>query len=188
MIPNLETERLYLRPFYSEDAAEVQRLAGDYDVYKSTLNVPHPYLDGMAESWIAAHPVDAEMRHLIHWAMVVKQTNALIGCVSVGISTKRCIGEVGYWLGKDYWNKGYGTEASRCVINYGFETLELNRFYGRHFDSNPASGKIMQKCGMVKEGVLRHDQIKDGEFVDICYYGLLRNEWEEIQRTGNWNL
>ncbi len=177
MIPVLETERLVLRPFEIKDAKAVQLLASDYDIYKTTLHIPHPYEEGMAEAWIGRQPEDATERHLLHWAIVDKKEAAILGCVSIGMSPKRRIGEIGYWLGKPYWNKGFGTEAGKKVMAYGFEALDLNRIYGRHFAENPASGKIMEKCGMKFEGLLRADQIKEGKFVDICYWGVLKSEW-----------
>ena len=68
-------------------------------------------------------------------------------------------------------------------MDYGFEHMNANRIMGRHFTGNPASGKIMEKCGMKLEGVLRQDQLKLGEFVDVAYYGILRSEW-----VGKWGL
>lgn len=177
MIPKLETERLMLRPFLLADAPEVCLLANNYEVYKTTLNVPHPYSVEMAVEWISEHENDLALRNLYHWAVVSKETGSLLGCISLGFNTKRLLAEVGYWFGTPFWNKGYGTEASRRVIAFGFETLGLNRIYGRFFSNNPASGRIMEKCGMRLEGCLREDQIKDGQFMDVYYYSVLSREY-----------
>lgn len=177
MIPKLETKRLLLRPFLLADAPEVNVLAGNYEVYKTTLNVPHPYSEEMAVAWISEHDHDLVLRNLYHWAVINRDTGKLMGCISLGFNTKRILAEIGYWFGEPYWNQGFGTEASVCVIRFGFETLGLNRIYGRFFANNPASGKIMEKCGMKFEGRLRDDQIKDGAFIDVNYYGILREEF-----------
>lgn len=180
MIPTIRTERLILRPFKLDDAAEVQRLAGDYELYKSTLHIPHPYEDGMAEEWISMHLDNFIEKGFLQLAVERAYDQQLVGCISLGtVSPKRQILEIGYWIGQDYWDRGFGTEASRAVIDYGFEHMNANRIMGRHFMTNPGSGKIMEKCGMIHEGVLRHDQVKDGVFVDVGYYGILKSDWKE---------
>lgn len=178
MIPKIETKQLILRAFQLTDAKDVQRLAGNYELYKTTLHIPHPYEDGFAESWIELHEADFTERSFLTLAIVQKSDNQLVGCVSFGMSLKRQLGEIGYWIGQEYWGKGYGTQASRVVMDYAFANMNANKIIGRHFAGNPASGKIMKNCGMTMEGLLRQDQVKDGEFHDICYYGILKSEWE----------
>lgn len=183
MNPTLTTKRLLLRPFTLADAGEVQRMASNYELYKTTLNIPHPYEDGMAETWISSHNADLSERNLVTVALVRIEDNQLIGSLTLGMMTKRLIGEIGYWIGQEFWNQGYGTEASQAIIHYGFTVLGLNKIIGRHFSTNPASGKIMANCGMNLEGILRQDQFKEGQFVDICYYGLLKSEWESLENN-----
>ena len=85
--------------------------------------------------------------------------------------------EMGYWIGKPYWNQGYGTEAAGGILQYAFEQLDLNRVYAAHFRRNPASGRIMQKIGMTYEGCLRQHIKKWDSFEDMEYYGILRSEY-----------
>lgn len=177
MIPVLETTRLLLRHFLASDAKDVARMAGAEEIYKTTLVVPHPYHDSMASEWIEKHEEDLALRNLHNWAIVIKETGKLAGCISLGVAPKRHLAEVGYWLGVDYWHLGYTTEAAKRVVRFGFENLQLNRVYGRCFSNNPASGKVMEHCGMTFEGVLKSDQFKDGVYIDVNYYGLLREEW-----------
>ncbi len=184
MLPILETERLILKGFSVNDAKAVQEMAGDYELYKTTLNIPHPYEAGMAESWIEQHETLFNENKLLSLAVVRKSDEALLGCITLStISEKRRLYEIGYWIGKMYWYQGYGTEASRAIIDYGFEKSNANKIMGRHFVSNPGSGKIMVHCGMSPEGVLREDQLKEGQFVDIAYYGILRSEWESSRQA-----
>lgn len=182
VIENLETERLILRPFQLSDAPTVYALASNKKIYDTTLNIPHPYTEDMARAWISAHLEDVTERLLYHWAIVRKEDAALLGCISIGIRPGLQMGELGYWLGEPYWSKGYGTEAAKAVMAYGFDTIGLNRVYGRHFVNNPASGAIMKKCGMQIEGVLRNDSVKDGRFIDIAYLGILRSEYNGSQK------
>jgi [ribosomal protein S5]-alanine N-acetyltransferase len=84
---------------------------------------------------------------------------------------------LGYWIGKDFWNKGYGTEAACAVLKYGFKVMGLHRIHAHHFGSNPASGKIMQKLGMTYEGTKRQHIKKWDKFEDAVVYGILKNEF-----------
>ena len=143
--PTLETSRLTLRPFDLADAADVQRLAGAKEVASTTLTVPHPYEDGMAEAWIGAHQETFEKGKDVTFAITLEKNGALIGAISLNsINREHQRAEIGYWIGVPYWNRGYCTEAARAVVRYGFEVLALERIYAHHFRRNPASGR---SCG-----------------------------------------
>ena len=92
-------------------------------------------------------------------------------------------GKQGYWLGKDYWNKGYATEAVKAVIGYGFEKLRLNRIYAGHFTKNPASGRVMQKTGMTHEGLGREHILHWGVYEDMVECAILRKGTKRIIGT-----
>lgn len=174
-IPTLKTPRLTLRPFNLDDAKEVQRQAGHPDVAATTATIPHPYLDGMAEQWITGHAISFEAGTDVAWAMTMADSGKLVGCISLmGISRTHKRGEVAYWVGKEFWGQGFCTEATKAVIQYSFEKLDLVRVTSRHMHSNPASGKVMLKAGMQQEGILRKDYSKNGQFVDMVVYGILR--------------
>lgn len=175
--PTLETERLILRPFAVADAANVQRLAGDPAVFATSLGIPHPYEDGVAEEWIATHQEAFQSGKNVTFAVVLRSDNALIGAISLRVNEAHERAELGYWVGKPWWNRGYCTEAARAVLRYGFEGLGLNRICGHHFKRNPASGRVLQKIGMSYEGCLpRH--VKKGEgFEDLECYGILRSDF-----------
>ncbi len=173
----IETERLLLRRFVLEDAPDVQRLAGDWHVAKMTIAIPHPYQDGMAEQWIKHHQEPFDKKDLITLATTLKTTGTFIGWVSLGTSKEHHLGELGYWIGKPYWNNGYCTEANRALIDYGFEVLGLNRIQARHLVHNPASGRVMQKLGMSYEGTLRQVVFQRDAYEDLAMYAILRDEY-----------
>ena len=176
--PILKTERLILRPFRVEDAHDVRRLAGDYEIAKTTLNIPHPYEDGMAEAWINTHKQLFEHGIEVIFAITDKQKKHLIGSISLHeIKREYDTAEMGYWIGKPYWNNGYCTEAGGAILEYGFNMLKLNRIYAFHFNTNPASGKVLQKIGMTHEGCLRQDIKKWGEYLDLEVYGILKEDF-----------
>ena len=176
-IPTIETQRLRLRPFNPADAPDVQRLASERDVAVNTVDVPHPYEDGVAEEWIGSHQEKFERGEEVNFAIVHPEQGFLIGFISLIINPKSESGALRYWIGKPYWNNGYCTEASRAVIEYGFETLGLNRIHARHFTRNPASGRVMQKIGMTHEGSLRQHTKKWGQLEGLEVYGILRSEY-----------
>jgi RimJ/RimL family protein N-acetyltransferase len=187
--PTLETARLRLRPFRMTDADDVQRLAGDRAVADTTLNIPHPYEDGFAERWIGNHRDWFELGQQVVFAVVLKAATAkpdqprhlsaarLIGAVGLLIDRQDQRAELGYWIGKPYWNQGYCTEAARAVVDFGFERLGLNRIYAHHFVRNPASGRVLQKLGMAHEGHLRQHVRKWDAFEDLELYAVLKEQW-----------
>lgn len=178
-IPTLESARLVLRPFRLADAADVQRLAGDRAIADTTLNVPHPYEDGQAELWIETHLPGFAARELATFAVTLPADGQLIGALSLKISRAFDMAELGYWIAQPYWGRGYCTEAVVAAIGFGFEGLGLNRIYANHLARNPASGRVMQKAGMVREGLARQHTKKWGVHEDLVLYGLLREEWKK---------
>jgi RimJ/RimL family protein N-acetyltransferase len=174
----LLTDRLLLRPFTLADAPDVQRLAGDRDIASTTLNVPHPYEDGMAEQWIGTHQERFDRGELVNFAITMRQDGTLIGAIGLVIDQKHEHAELGYWIGKPYWGNGYCTEAAEVVLHYGFTVLGLNRIYARYMTRNPASGRVMEKAGMRYEGCLRQHVKKWEVFEDLNVYAILKSEYE----------
>jgi len=178
--PTIVTERLILRPYHQEDVAELQRLISERDVVSTMTDVPYPYEDGMAEEWIGGRQESFEKGKTVDFAITHREEGYLIGGASLmNINQQSQRAEIAYWLGKPYWRKGYGTEAARAIVKYGFETLGLHRINGRHFGRNPTSGRVLQKIGMKHEGCQRQAYKKWGKFEDFELYGILRSEYEK---------
>lgn len=174
--PTLNTARLLLRPFCTSDADDVQRLAGDRAVVDTTLNIPYPYEDGMAEKWISNHRDWFEQGKQAVFAITLQSDGVLLGAIGLRITPDDQRAELGYWIGKPYWGQGFCTEAARAIIGFGFECLELNRIYAHHFARNVASGRVMQKVGMSHEGHLRQHVKKWDAFEDLELYAVLRTD------------
>lgn len=171
--PVLRTERLILRPFTLDDADAVRRLAGAREIYEMTQNVPHPYEEGMAERWIATHTSQFLDGRGVTLAITRSSGGEVIGAIGLGAAPAHRSAELGYWLGVAYWNNGYTTEAAAELVRYGFQELGYHRIHSRHFVQNPASGRVMQKIGMSREGEFVDEALKDGRFMTLVHYGLI---------------
>ena len=110
--------------------------------------------------------------------MTLKGTGELVGAIGLMVKPEHANAEMGYWVGVPYWNRGYAAEAARALIAFGFEALELERIHAHYFIRNPASGRVMEKAGMTREGLLRHAIRKNGVFEDLAVYAILRDQFE----------
>lgn len=176
-LPELKTERLILRGFRAEDAPALQLLAGEFEIADTTLNIPHPYPREMADSWIASHPQLLAEHKNAFFAVTLKADRQLIGAVGLAIAKDFDRAELGYWVGKPFWGYGYCTEAAAAVINFGFIHLSLHRIHASYLSRNPASGRVMEKLGMTREGFLRQHGKKWDKHEDLVFYGILRSDW-----------
>ena len=181
--PTTSLERLILRPFTLADAPDTHRMVADRDIASTTLLIPHPYEDGMAEEWIGTHQSQFEWGEQIIFAIVLRADRSLLGNITLRINQSDEHGELGYWIGKPYWNMGYATEATQAVIRYGFEVLGLQRIFAGHFTRNPASGRVMKKAGMTYEGCFRKHHKKWGVFEDLANYGIIRGDYDSQTRV-----
>jgi RimJ/RimL family protein N-acetyltransferase len=179
-IPTLRTERLVLRPFVVGDAPEVQRLAGDRAIADTTLSIPHPYTDGLAEEWISKHRDAFDKEQGVTFAVTRKEDGSLVGAIGLTAMTKGHQAELGYWIGRPYWNQGYCTEAAQALLRYAFSELGLARVHCCHFSRNPASGQVMRKLGMRHEGTRRQHVRKWDQYENLELYGILKGEWEAM--------
>lgn len=170
--PTLETDRLLLRPYRLDDAAAVQRLAGDARIADTTTAIPHPYPDGAAEAWIAGHATAFRAGTLVNYAVVHRASDRLIGTVSLlDISSEQARAELGYWTAVELWGQGFCTEAVVRLIGFARDHLALTRIVGRCLARNPASARVLQKAGLELEGRFRKDVRKNGRFEDVLFFG-----------------
>lgn len=173
----ITTERLNLRPFELSDAQRVSELCNNYNVYKSTLTLPYPYPIDCALSWIRTHEDNFNNNKFYEFAITDKSTNVLYGAIGLSNNQTHRNGELGYWIGEEYWGNGYATEATKAIIEFAFSEKQYHKVYARFFASNPGSGRVMQKSGMVKEGVLLQHIYKDNKFEDLIHYGILNTTY-----------
>ena len=181
--PILETTRLILRPFKLSDAKQVQKLAGDKQIASPTQNIPHPYEDGMADTWINKHPETYNEGKGVAYAITLTETGELVGAISLMGMVKNHQAELGYWVGVPYWNNGYCTEAGEALLKFGFNKLGLNRVHACYLSRNPASGRVLEKLGMQYEGTRQQHILKWDVYEDLAMMGVLKHEWNKIDET-----
>ena len=181
-LPLLETKDLILRKPAMKDAEDIFRYASDPEVARYVLWDPHRTVRETRQCI-------RDLRHRIRagypssWAVVLRSTGTVIGTIGfVSYSVQNRSAELGYSFSRSFWNRGYATQALQAVIDSVFTSLPLNRLEAQHDVRNPASGRVMQKCGLRQEGVLRGRILNKGEYVDTVLYAILRSDWENLQR------
>jgi RimJ/RimL family protein N-acetyltransferase len=182
--PTLYTKRLVLRAFEVVDAPAVQRLAGDRNIAATTMKIPHPYDLAMAEEWIATHEEGWSQGRSLSLAVERHSDNGLVGAIGLRIEPDHACAELGYWIGKPHWRRGFATEAAEATLAFGFNDLRLNRIHAHYFRGNTGSGRVLQKLGMKHEGCLRQHVKKGGAYEDVELYGIIASEWQTIHANG----
>lgn len=150
----IETERLILRPFAGEDAAAVQNYVALWDIARMTTRIPHPYPPGAAAEWIASHAaMEAEGGEAV---FCICHEDRPIGATSLRRNIPHAEGpdtaEIGYWLAPAYWGRGLATESARALLAHAFDHPLLSALTSGHFQDNPASGRVLAKCGFRPAG------------------------------------
>lgn len=176
----LETERLILRPIEESDALALFPIINDPDVASGLLTMPHPYPEDGLVPWIRKAQEAMGRKEQYHMVIVLKEPGLPMGVCSLSdLSWEHANAELGYWLGKKYWGRGYMTEAVTGIVRFGFEELGLERIYACCFANNPASARVLEKVGFRYEGCARHEYKKDSEFVDMRHFGMIRQDFIE---------
>jgi RimJ/RimL family protein N-acetyltransferase len=177
-IPVLETKRLALRAPRLEDAKTVATLANDRRIAENTARIPHPYRLSDAEGFISgANKAGGEAVFLI----TLRDKTVIGAC---GLSMQDETPELGYWLGVPHWGNGYATEALHAVIDYAFTDLAHKALQAGARVTNPASRRVLEKCGFQWTGVglYRIASIKSSAPIDR--FRLERGIWSAIKTWG----
>ena len=178
-MPALNTPRLILRKLTMRDADDIYRYSRDVEVARHVLWEAHRNI-GESRAYLRYMLRRYRNHEPASWGIEYRQTGQIIGTIGfMWIQSDNSAAEVGYSLAQEYWNHGLMTEALRAVIAHGFGSMNLNRIEAQHETTNPASGAVMRKCGMVKEGTLRQRLYNKGRYVDVDLYAILRKEYRK---------
>ena len=174
----LETPRLILRAFRHEDArAAYRNWTSDPEVTRYMTWKTHYSLD-FTQSWIDTVVVKYDRPDYYGWVIVLKSFDQPIGSIDVWRTDDEIeAGELGYCLGRRWWGQGIMPEAARAVLDYLFREVGMNRVTASHDVLNLKSGRVMEKIGMKKEGVLRAAHRNNRGIVDIVQYSILADEY-----------
>ena len=185
-MPKLETDRLILRRMHMRDAEDIFAYSRDPEVARHVLwaaqkdvSEAKEYCRYMMKRYRADQPSS--------WGIILKKSGRLVGTIGyMDHSEDNASVEVGYSLSRSLWNGGYMTEALRCVIAHTFENMDINRIEAQHELENPSSGRVMEKCGMRKEGVLRQRLYNKGKYVDVALYAIVKSDYDDLKRQGKY--
>lgn len=173
----IETNRLILRPFVPEDAqAMYKNWASDPEVTKYLTWPTHDSLEvsqWVVNDWVSHYGED----DYYQWAIVPKDLGQPIGSIAVVSQNDRVRkAEIGYCIGKNWWHRGYMSEALSAVIAFLFDQVDMNRVEARHDPNNPHSGAVMRKCGMTFEGTYRQSDWNNQGICDTSVYAILKED------------
>lgn len=171
--PEIKTEKLILNQPEENDLGRIVRILNHPVYSKNTINIPFPYSENNARFWLELAKSGFENKTHYIFAIRLKENSQIIGGIDLGIDQRFNKAELGYWIDETYWNKGFASEAANAIIKFGFEDLKLKRIFATHFDFNPSSGKVLEKAGMKKEGVLKCHTMKNGVYQNHILYAIL---------------
>ena len=175
--PSIETKRLLFRPMRPDDAEDMFEYSRRETVTRYLLWSPHPdvsytrdYLSCVGEMQIKGRYFD--------WAAVLKSEKKMIGTAGYAmLDAQNRAGEIGYVLSDDYWHMGLGTEMAKELLSFGFCALGFNRIQARYMIGNDYSRRIMDKCGMTFEGVMREALYVKDRYRDIGICSILARDY-----------
>ncbi|MDZ5783282.1 GNAT family N-acetyltransferase [Marinococcus luteus] len=176
--PTLETSRLRLRALRYSDLEDIYEYASNPLVSRNVLWDTHRSR-GETKDFLDITMNSYKYGDRAPFGIERKDSGKVIGTIDfVHWDRGHANGEIGYTLAPDHWNQGFGSEAAREIIRFGFEDMGLHRIEARCFTENTASAKVMEKVGMVHEGTLRRSLLIQGVRRDVMIYAILKTEWK----------
>jgi len=170
-----------LRPLTAADASRVRELAGDVEVARMTALIPHPYPPDTAATWIATHEQERAAGVAYIYAITRAEDGVLVGSIEWR-AAPNAPPSLGYWIGRAYWGHGLATAAARSIIAMAFSRLDHDALSAVHLARNPASGRVLEKCGMSLTGRERRPH-RGGPDEDFCVWSITRERWSAVARA-----
>jgi RimJ/RimL family protein N-acetyltransferase/predicted GNAT family N-acyltransferase len=181
MPPELHTPDLLLRPGRYTDAPAIRAAMQSWDVVRFLALPPWPYLHGHALGWMNTYIDQWQRNKTAPFVIIEKTSGELVGTAGLRAGAladaRPALGNVGYWIARPHWGKGYATQALKALLAYGFDTLGMNRIDACHLAENRASGRVMLRAGMQQEGIRRgYSKGRDGQWHDDVLYSMLSTD------------
>ena len=173
-----ESKRLYFKEVESSDLKFIHQLHTNRLVEQySTLGIPSDISQTKERIDEMIKEQYNNKRKLYNWKVLIKDTNEFIGLAGISLSLDKFkLGEIYYELHPDYWSKGFGTEISKQLIKIGFEEFKLHKVEAGVATENINSIRILEKCGMTREGLRRKILPIRGEWKDNYHYAIVEDD------------
>ncbi len=177
MATKIRSRRLKLRPVALGDARAVARLVNDAEMAHKLSHIPHPYDVEDARRWIGGLGDEVVFAVLRHWR--------LVGCVGIR-PVSQAHAELGYWIGRKWWGRGFATEAAHAALDHLFACSPVEVVTSAHFLDNPASGQVLRKLGFEETGQgVRWCEAR-GEKIASMEYRLTRHAFAARAQSDKW--
>ena len=178
--PVLTTERLVLRKMQLSDVPSLLQYVNNKIISDNIINIPYPYLeeDAISRFNFILQGFKNEERYV--FAVTLKDKNELIGEIGIHLDKDHNRAEIGYWIGEPFWGSGIATESVRAILEFGFNTLQLNKIHATHYTDNPASGKVLSNNKMILEAELKDQYKMNKTYKSVFQYRLTRSEYDSL--------
>jgi [ribosomal protein S5]-alanine N-acetyltransferase len=171
----LDTKRFLLRPPDEADIPRLLPLIGDFEVARNLARIPHPYARSDAEEFVKMAARQRASGFGYHFAITLNGDGMFVG--GIGLTRRDGAFELGCWLGKSFWTRGYATEAARALVDFAFDRLNAARLVAGWFHDNPASGRMLTKLGFLSSGAEQLDCLARRHAVYCHVVMLERSIW-----------
>lgn len=182
MIPTLRGEDLLLRPLLPADAEALVPLLRDPAVAEPYVLPRYPWSVATARAEIAAMPASFEASRRLDLGIVPAAEGRVVGEISLGFATAHDRAEIGFWIGRPWWGRGYARGAIDLLLGWTFAQRGLHRVTARTLGDNPRAATLLSRLGFAHEGLLREHQYHWGRFRDVALWGLMARDWCEGPR------
>lgn len=163
-----------IRPIEQSDIERIALLVNDRDIAKTTSRLPYPYTISDAKKWF-----DYISRTESEHSFAIADKKTFLGVIGLVHEPEHQRAELGYWLGKQYWNQGITSIAVEMMLGYAFQILKVNKVYAYVYGENTASQKVLNKNGFKLEGNLKQHTVRMGMIHDLMIFGLLREDYND---------
>ena len=175
--PEITTRRLLLRKIQDSDLNALITYCNNPKISEQIINIPHPYGEADALNRMKFINDGFESKQRYVFAITLQDNNELIGEIGLHLDASNDSAQFGYWIAEPFWGQGIASEALGAILQFGFETLKLNKIFATHYPENPASGKVMINNGLIKEAELKDHYKINVVFRDVIQYRLTRSEY-----------
>jgi [ribosomal protein S5]-alanine N-acetyltransferase len=171
-----------LTPAKLTDADGLYRYIRDKEITRYTIAIPSPYRRSDMTKFLKL--TVKEMKAGSHYLFVIRRFDSPEAMGALGVMVNRHLpyAELGYWLGREFWNQGIMTQAVKAALGFAFDTLKLHRVQVAHLDGNEGSRRVIEKCWFRREGIDREAILRDKKWTNIIRYGLLEPEYRSVLR------